>query len=259
MCCSATRTRPAFHLRTFRKISSWCFCAMGTLTVITGPMFSGKSTELIRHIRREQIAEKEMQLFKFGEDARYASSEALASYDGSTIHAIPVARTRDMIAAMKPETQLVVIDEAQFFDDVIIDYVSHLVDQGKRVLVAGLNLDFRGEPFPFGYGSRRTIADLIVRADFIVKLSAVCTYREVGGQRCGREATRTQRLCNGEPAQYSDPVKMIGAQESYEARCVRHHVVPGKVCPLPTTMTRSSVILEPCAARGDRIQTIESI
>lgn len=218
---------------------------MSTLTVVTGPMFSGKSTELIRQIRREQIAEKEMQLFKFAEDVRYAPPEALASYDGSTIQAIPVSRTRDLIARLQPETQLVVIDEIQFFDDIIIDYVSHLVDQGKRVMAAGLNLDFRGEPFPFGYGSSRTIADLLVRADFIVKLSAVCTYREQGGQRCGREATRTQRLVGGEPAHYSDPVKMIGAQESYEARCVRHHIVPGKVCPLPTTMIHSSVILEP--------------
>lgn len=222
---------------------------MGALTVITGPMFSGKSTELIRQIRREQIAEKEMQLFKFGEDARYASPEKLASYDGSMLHATPVARTHDLIALAQPETQLMVIDEIQFFDDIIIDYVSHLVDQGKRVLTAGLNLDFRGEPFPFGYGSRRTIADLLVRADFIVKLSAVCTYRESGGQRCGMEATRTQRLVGGEPAHYSDPIKLIGAQESYEARCVRHHVVPGKVCPLPTTMTHHPSVIPEFAPR----------
>lgn len=228
---------------------------MGTLTVITGPMFSGKSTELIRQIRREQIAEKEMQLFKFGEDARYASPEKLASYDGSMLHAIPVARTHDLIALVQPETQLIVIDEIQFFDDIIIDYVSHLVDQGKRVLTAGLNLDFRGEPFPFGHSSTRTIADLLVRADFIVKLSAVCTYRDIDGQRCGHEATRTQRLCNGEPAHYSDPIKLIGSQESYEARCVRHHVVPGKACPLPTAMTRSSVILERASSASEAIES----
>lgn len=206
---------------------------MSTLTVITGPMFSGKSTELIRQIRREQIAEKEMQLFNFSEDARYAEPGTLASYDGGTMRTTPVARTRDMIALVKPETQLIVIDEVQFLDDIIIDYISHLVDQGKRVMAAGLNLDFRGEPFPFGYGSVRTIADLLVRADFIVKLSAVCTFRDDRGHRCGREATRTQRLVGGEPAHYSDPIKMIGAQESYEARCVRHHAVPGKTCPLP--------------------------
>ncbi|MEK7481233.1 MAG: thymidine kinase [Patescibacteria group bacterium] len=217
---------------------------MSTLTVITGPMFSGKSTELIRQIRREQIAEKEMQLFNFGEDARYAQRGKLASYDGSDMQAIPVCRTRDLIALVQPETQFIVIDEVQFFDDVIIDYISHLVDQGKRVMAAGLNLDFRGEPFPFGFGSTRTMADLLVRADFIVKLSAVCTYRSDAGERCGREATRTQRLVGGEPAQYSDPIKMIGSQESYEARCVRHHMVPGKVCPLPTVALRQPVILE---------------
>lgn len=215
---------------------------MSTLTVITGPMFSGKSTELIRQIRREQIAEKEMQLFKFGEDSRYAASEELASYDGSTIRAVPVTTTRALINLVNPDTQLVVVDEIQFFDDIIIDYISHLVDQGKRVMAAGLNLDFRGEPFPFGYNSKRTIADLLVRADFIVKLSAVCTFREDGGARCGREATRTQRMRDGEPAHYSDPTKMIGAQESYEARCVRHHVVPGKVCPLPNQTARASVL-----------------
>ncbi len=210
---------------------------MAHLTVITGPMFSGKSTELIRQIRREQIAEKEMQLFKFSEDSRYAPAEKLASYDGGMIQAVPVINTREMINLVLPDTQLVVIDEVQFFDDIIIDYVSHLVEQGKRVMAAGLNLDFRGEPFPFGHGSTRTMADLLVRADFIVKLSAVCTYRGEVGERCGREATRTQRLVSGNPAHYTDPVKLIGAQESYEARCVRHHIVPGRACPLPTRLT----------------------
>jgi len=207
---------------------------MGSLTVITGPMFSGKSTELIRQIRREQIAENEMQLFKYAQDIRYAPIEEIATFDGSTITAVPVHNTRALIALVKPETQLVVVDEVQFFDDIIIDYAGHLVDQGKRVMVACLNLDFRGEPFPFGYGSERTMADLLVRADKMVHLTAVCMFRDSQQRRCGREATRTQRIVNGKPAHYSEPIKLIGAQECYEGRCVKHHIVPGKVCKMPS-------------------------
>lgn len=203
-----------------------------SLTVITGPMFSGKSTELIRQIRRAQIAEAQMQLFKYAQDARYATPEELASYDGHTITAIPVLNTHDVIKQMRPEAHFVVFDEIQFFDDIIIDYVSHLVEEGRRVMCAGLNLDFRAEPFPFVGGGSRTMADLLVRADFIVKLSSVCTDRDERGMRCGAEATKTQRLVNNSPANYHDPIKMIGAQESYEARCVKHHSVPGRVCAL---------------------------
>ena len=203
-----------------------------SLTVITGPMFSGKSTELIRQIRRAQIAEAQMQLFKYAQDARYADAQELASYDGHTITAVTALNTHEVIKKMRPEAHFVVFDEIQFFDDINIDYVCHLVEEGRRVMCAGLNLDFRGEPFPFVGGGRRTMADLLVRADFIVKLSGVCTDRDGRGIRCGAEATRTQRLVDENPANYHDPIKMIGSQESYEARCVKHHAVPGRVCSL---------------------------
>jgi len=193
-------------------------------------MFSGKSTELIRQIRREQIAENEVQLFKYAQDARYASVEEIATFDGSMVTAVPVHNTRELIDLVKFETQFVVIDEAQFFDDILIDYVGHLVDQRKRVMVACLNLNFRGEPFPFGHGSQRTVADLLIRADKMIHLTAVCMHRNIQGRRCGREATRTQRIVNGKPAHYSEPIKLIGAQEAYVVRCVEHHIVPGKIC-----------------------------
>ncbi|MBF8281029.1 MAG: Thymidine kinase [Candidatus Magasanikbacteria bacterium] len=195
------------------------------LTVITGPMFSGKSIELIRRINRERVAGKRVCVIKFGEDDRY-SKEHLASYDGYRSGAISATTTPDIIERGDPLAEVIVIDEVQFFDDAIIDWIMEQVAGGRKIICAGLNLDFRGEPFPFGYGSVRTMADLIVRADNILKLSSICTFRDTKGVICGVEATRTQRLKNNEPANWNEPTKQIGAQESYEARCVEHHFVP---------------------------------
>lgn len=192
------------------------------LTVITGPMFSGKSIELIRQVNRQKIAGKRVIVFKFSKDNRYSQTEA-SSYDGMSTWAIPVTTSEDIIARVEPDHEVVVIDEIQFFNDPVIELLLGYVQQGKEVIVAGLNLDFRAKPFFFQGGSR-TMADLIVHADSIHALHAICTYKN--GRICGAPATRTQRLRDGQPVSSDDPLVQIGSQESYEARCIRHHSVP---------------------------------
>lgn len=192
------------------------------LTVITGPMFSGKSIELIRQVNRHKIAGKRVIVFKYGDDNRYAQTAA-ASYDGLTIWAIPATTCADVVARVEPDHEVVVIDEIQFFDDPIIDQLIEYVLQGKEVIIAGLNLDFRAKPFVFR-GGNRTMADIIVHGDSIFALHAICTHRDEG-KICGAKATRTQRLQGGKPAPAGGPVIQIGSAESYEARCIRHHQV----------------------------------
>jgi thymidine kinase len=128
--------------------------------------------------------------------------------------AVPVERAAEILEHVKPETSVVAIDEAQFFDDEIVTVAEQLADNGVRVIIAGLDLDFRGEPFG-------PMPALMCRADQVQKLHAICMV-------CGEEATRTQRLVNGKPANYDDPIILVGASESYEARCRTHHSVPGK-------------------------------
>ncbi len=190
------------------------------LTVITGPMFSGKSIELIRQVNRHKIAGKRVIVFKFDQDARYAQTAA-ASYDGMTIWAIPVSTAADITARVEIDHEVVVIDEVQFFDNPIIEQILTFVRDGKEVIVAGLNLDFRAQPFIFR-GGLRTMADLIVHGDSIFALHAICTYKE-HGKICGAPATRTQRLRDGKPVSIEEAVVQIGSAESYEARCIRHH------------------------------------
>lgn len=195
------------------------------LTMITGPMFSGKTAELIRLINRSRIGGKVVQVFKFSDDARYADSSTLASYDGNTLGAIPTITAEDITHNLNMDADVVVIDEVQFYDDTLLDLVICLVDLKKEVVCGGLNLDFRAEPFLFR-NSNRGVADILVRADKIIKLSAICTHK-TSAKPCGQSATRTQRIINDVPAHYSSPIVMIGAQDSYEARCVTHHFVPG--------------------------------
>lgn len=196
------------------------------LTIITGPMFSGKTAELIRRVNRLKIAGKTVQLFKFRGDARYASMHEMASFDGAATPAIPTATAADILANLDMSADVFVIDEVQFYDDTIIDLVMTLTSLGKEVIGAGLNLDFRGEPFTFA-GSTKTIAELIARADTLIKLSAICTHSD-NSARCGRDATRTQRLIEGKPAEFTSPIVQIGSSEQYEARCHMHHLVPGR-------------------------------
>ena len=185
----------------------------GWIEVIAGCMFSGKSEELIRRVRRAKIARQKVQVFKSSLDTRYDEAKVV-SHSGAKVEAISVDHPEEIIAKIDDDTQVVAIDEAQFFSEKIVDVIEFLADRGIRVIVAGLDLDFRGEPFG-------PMPALLARAEKVDKLTAICMV-------CGEEATRTQRIIDGKPASYYDPVVMIGAQEKYEARCRRHHIVPDK-------------------------------
>jgi thymidine kinase len=185
----------------------------GSIELICGSMFSGKTEELIRRARRAQIARQKMQVFKPALDDRY-EVEKLASHNGVSFDCLAVADSSEILRLVEPDTEVVIIDEVQFFDQGITDTCDVLADRGKRVIVAGLDNDFRGEPFG-------PVPVLMAQADTVDKLHAICVV-------CGAPATRTQRLIDGQPACYDDPVIMVGAKEAYEARCRRCHQVPGK-------------------------------
>lgn len=182
----------------------------GWIEVIAGPMFSGKSEELIRRVRRALIARQRVLVFKPRLDNRYHASHVV-SHDGKQVAAIPVESAAEMEAHLDPLPQVVAVDEVQFLDRGLLSLVERLAAQGVRVILAGLDLDFRGEPFGL-------MPELLARAEFVEKLSAICP-------RCGAPATRTQRLVNGKPARYSDPVILVGAEEHYEPRCRACHEV----------------------------------
>jgi thymidine kinase len=185
---------------------------IGKIEVVTGCMFSGKSEELIRRIKRAKIARQKVQVFKPSIDTRYSVVEVV-SHAGEKVEALPVSSTKELLERIEEDTEVIGIDEAQFFDTEIVDALRKIAKSGKRVIVAGLDMDFRGEPFgPMPY--------IMAIADEVLKLHAICTV-------CGEDATMTQRIINGEPASYNDPVIMIGASESYEARCKLHHYVKG--------------------------------
>ena len=183
----------------------------GLVEVITGSMFCGKTDELIRRLRRATIARQKVQVFKPVIDNRY-SVEKVTSHAGSEFAARPIQRAADIPAEIDPETTVVGVDEAQFFDQQIVSIVQTLADKGIRVIVAGLDTDFRGEPFG-------PIPVLMACAEVVDKLHAICMV-------CGEPASRTQRLVNGSPAHYHDPIVIVGAAELYEARCRAHHIVP---------------------------------
>jgi thymidine kinase len=183
----------------------------GSLEVITGSMFCGKTDELIRRLRRATIAKQKIQVFKPKIDNRYAEAK-VTSHAGSEFDAMPVEKAADIRAGLQADTTVVAIDEVQFLDAEIVAIVNYLADIGLRVIVAGLDTDFRGEPF----GPMPT---LIAQAEHVDKLHAICMV-------CGQDASRTQRLVNGKPANYNDPVVIVGASELYEARCRLHHEVP---------------------------------
>jgi thymidine kinase len=176
-------------------------------------MFSGKTEELIRRVRRALIAKQKVQVFKPVIDDRYAHDQ-VRSHNGLGIEATPVACARDILRLTEPDTAVVAIDDAQFFDHDLPRVVNQLADAGKRVICAGLDLDFRGEPFG-------PMPALLAIAERVDKLTAVCVIS-------GEPATRTQRIINGQPASYDDPIILVGAAETYEARARRYHVVPGK-------------------------------
>ncbi len=183
----------------------------GLIEVICGSMFSGKTDELIRRLVRATIARQKVQVFKPAIDVRYAV-EKVTSHAGADFDAIPVEKAADILAKLDTDTTVVGIDEAQFMDADVVRVAQELADLGKRVLVAGLDMDFRGEPFG-------PMPLLMSKAEQVDKLHAICMV-------CGEAASRTQRLVNGKPARYDDPVVIVGAAELYEARCRLHHEVP---------------------------------
>jgi thymidine kinase len=177
-------------------------------------MFSGKTEELIRRVRRAQIARQRVQVFKPDVDRRYHTS-AIASHNGLREGAIAVKDTAMLRQKIDPDVDVVAIDEVQFFDIGIVDLCDALANAGKRVICAGLDMDFRGEPFG-------PLPSLMAIAEQVDKLHAICVV-------CGAPASRSQRLIDGEPAYYEDPVVLVGASEVYEARCRRCHEVPHRV------------------------------
>lgn len=185
----------------------------GWIEVIAGPMYCGKSEELIRRIRRAKIAKQQIQVFKPLIDDRYHKVNVV-SHNGDQVEAIPVDHPDELLKRVDVETDLVAIDEVQFFGEQIVETCSRLADQGIRVIVAGLDQDFRGEPFG-------PMPSLMAFAEYVDKLHAICV-------KCGNPASRTQRLIDGGPAQYHDPVILVGAHEVYEARCRKCHDVPGR-------------------------------
>jgi thymidine kinase len=185
----------------------------GWIEVVTGSMFSGKSEELIRRVRRSLIARRRVQVFKSALDDRYEGVRTISSHSGSEgVEAIPVRSSTEMLAKVHPDTQVIAVDEVQFLDDGVVDVLSLLADRGMRVIVAGIDMDFRGEPFG-------PMARIFAIAETVDKLHAICV-------RCGGPATRNQRLVGGEPAPFEAPTIQVGGSESYEARCRRCHEVP---------------------------------
>ncbi|MBK5107067.1 MAG: thymidine kinase [Anaerolineales bacterium] len=183
----------------------------GVVEVIVGSMFSGKTDELIRRLRRATIAKQKVQVFKPAIDNRFAEAK-VTSHAGNDFAAQSIQSSSQLFEQLDADTTVVAIDEAQFFDPEIITIIQRLADDGKRVIVAGLDTDFRGEPF----GPMPT---LMAQAEVVDKVHAICMV-------CAEEASRTQRLLDGKPANYNDPVVVIGASELYEARCRKHHDVP---------------------------------
>ncbi|MBB6051580.1 thymidine kinase [Armatimonas rosea] len=183
----------------------------GSLTVICGSMFSGKTEELIRLVRRALYARRTVQVFKPALDTRDPAT-VIRSHNGALHEALAVESSASLYLSIAPETQVIAIEEAQFFDEDIFSVCQALADEGKEVIVSGLDMDFRGAPFG-------AMPSLIAVADNVVKLRAICAV-------CGGDAARSQRLLDGQPAPASAPTVLIGATEHYEARCRQCHRVP---------------------------------
>jgi thymidine kinase len=184
----------------------------GWIEVIAGVMFSGKSEELMRRVRRATIARKRVQVFKSHLDDRYAGLWAISSHDRRTLEAVPVDSSAQIAQRIDPMAHVIAIDEAQFLDAGIVAVATALAERGRRVIIAGTDTDFRGEPFG-------AMPQLMAVAETVDKLHAICVL-------CGGAASRNQRLLDGRPAPYESPTIMVGAADSYEARCRACHIVP---------------------------------
>ena len=194
----------------------------GWIEIICGSMFSGKTEELLRRIRRAEIARKRILVFKPQIDTRYGDQRVAAHSDTGSTGAIAVASAAEVYELAQQDAEVVAIDEVQFFDWTIAEVCTALANQGRRVIGAGLDQDFRGEPFG-------PMPLLMALAEQVDKFQAICVI-------CGSAASRTQRLIDQRPARYDDPIILVGGSESYEARCRRCHEVPGK--PIPTGFSK---------------------
>lgn len=185
----------------------------GWIEVICGPMFAGKSEELIRRARRLDYAKKKYLVFKPAIDDRYSETEVV-SHIKNKIKSIVIRSASEILKYVKNDTYAVIIDEVQFLDHEVVDIAELLANRGIRVIVGGLDTDFRGEAFPI-------VSELLARAEDVTKLTAICV-------KCGAPATKTQRIINGVPADYNDPIVLVGASEQYEPRCRHCHEVNKK-------------------------------
>lgn len=183
---------------------------IGSITVVCGPMFAGKTSYLIRLVKELRGKGRFVYVLKHGSDARY-DRHSLASHDGFKLEAHALRDIASLSYYVPQYVDTLVIDEAQFFDSAVVDFAKQMRDGGRHVVLAGLELDFRGEPFG-------AMLQLLALSDSVTKLTAKCAV-------CGGTANRTQRLVNGVPARYDDPVVVIGAAECYQARCLEHHEV----------------------------------
>lgn len=184
----------------------------GWIEVVAGVMFSGKTEELLRRVRRATIARKRVQVFKSHLDDRYAGLWAVSSHDKRSLEATPVDSSAQIMLRLDPMAQVIAIDEAQFLDAGVVQVATALAERGRRVICAGTDTDFRGEPFG-------AMPQLMAVAEVVDKLHAICVL-------CGSPASRNQRLIEGKPAPYDSPTIMVGAADSYEARCRACHIVP---------------------------------
>ncbi len=185
----------------------------GSIEVICGPMFAGKTEELLRRVRRLEYAKKKVVLFKPQIDDRYEKAYVV-SHNHNKALCVAISKAEEMLEFVSDDTDAVVIDEFQFLGDEAVDVILHFARMGKRVIMSGLDKDFRGEPFT-------NMPRILAYADEVTKLTAICV-------KCGNPATCTQRIINGKPANYNDPQILVGASENYEARCSSCHEVPGK-------------------------------
>lgn len=182
----------------------------GWIECITGSMFSGKSEELIRRLRRGVYAKQKVIVFKPTIDDRY-HKEKIVSHNGNAIEAINITEAKEIEQHDLSDVDIIGIDEIQFFDRTVVEIAQSLAKKGYRVITAGLDMDFKGEPFD-------PVPEMLAVSEHITKLQAVCAV-------CGASSSRTQRLIDGRPAKYDDPIIMVGANESYEPRCRAHHVI----------------------------------
>ncbi len=182
----------------------------GWIEVVTGPMFAGKSEELIRRIKRLEFAKKNFLVFKPTLDNRYSENE-LVTHQRNKKKAINISHSEDLKKIDFSNIDAIIIDEVQFLDEGIVDVLDDIANKGVRVIAGGLDMDFKNKPF-------LNTALLLAKAEFVTKLTAICVV-------CGDPATRSQRIVNGLEASENDPIILLGAKESYEPRCRKcHHI-----------------------------------